>query len=107
MLKLKVGDKVNMSRGKDGGRSGVIEKIISSDLLAVVPGLNEYKKHVKPKAGQKGGIFTIPRPIVFSKLMLVCPNCSKETRVGIRIAGSEKVRFCKKCNKEIAVKKVK
>lgn len=107
MLKLKVGDKVKMIRGKDEGRVGIIERIISAKSLAVVPGLNEYKKHVKPKSGQKGGIFTIPRPIAFSKLMFTCPNCSKETRVGFRIAGSEKVRYCKKCNKEIMVKKGK
>ncbi len=105
MLKYKVHDKVNIISGKDKGRSGVIEKIYPKDALAVIPGLNEYKKHIKPSSGQKGGIVSIPRPISFSKFMLVCPNCSKETRVGFRLAGKEKVRFCKKCNKEIVLKK--
>lgn len=105
MLKIKVQDKVSIISGKDKGRSGVVEKVFPGSMKAVVPGLNEYKKHVKPQSGQKGGILSISRPIDFSKLMLVCPNCTKETKVGFRLAGKEKVRFCKKCNKEINLKK--
>jgi large subunit ribosomal protein L24 len=105
MLKFKVGDKVKLISGKDKDRSGTIEKIFRKSLLVVVPGLNEYKKHVKPRSGQKGGIMSIPRPITFSKLKLTCPNCSKETKVGFRLVGNEKVRYCKKCNKEITIKK--
>ncbi len=105
MLKFKVQDKVKIISGKDKGRSGVIEKVFPKTLSAVIPGLNEYKKHIKPRSGQKGGILSIPRPVDFSKLMLTCPNCSKETRVGFRLAGKEKVRYCKKCNKEISFKK--
>lgn len=105
MLKFKVHDKVKIISGKDKGRSGTIEKIFPGTLRAVIPGLNEYKKHVKPSSGQKGGILSIPRPIAFSKLMLTCPNCSKEAKVGFRLVGKEKVRYCKKCKKEITLKK--
>jgi len=105
MLKYKLQDKIKVISGKDKGRIGVIEKIFPSSLSAVVPGLNEYKKHIKPSSGQKGGILSISRPIGFSKFKLMCPNCSKETRIGFRLAGKEKVRYCKKCNKEITLKK--
>jgi large subunit ribosomal protein L24 len=105
MLKFKVGDKVNVISGKDKGRTGNIEKVIPGSMKAIVPGLNEYKKHLKPQSGRKGGIFPIPRAITFSKMKLICPNCSKETKVGFRFVGKEKVRYCKKCNKEITVKK--
>jgi large subunit ribosomal protein L24 len=105
MLKFKVQDKVKIISGKDKGRSGTVEKVFPKSLSAVIPGLNEYKKHIKPRSGQKGGILSIPRPIVFSKLKLTCPNCSKETKVGFRLVGKEKVRYCKKCNKEITFKK--
>lgn len=105
MLKFKVGDKVKITVGKDKGRTGNIEKILPKTGKAVVPGINEYKKHLKPASGRKGGIFPISRPIIFSKLKLVCPNCSKECRVGIRFANDEKVRFCKECEKEIQIKK--
>jgi len=105
MLKFKVGDKVKITSGKDKGREGTIEKVFSVAGKAVLPGLNEYKKHIKPSSGKKGGIFSIPRPIALSKLRLICPSCSKETKVGFRIAGDVKMRFCKKCGKEIAHKK--
>lgn len=105
MLKFKVGDKIKIISGKDKGRSGSIEKILPDVFKAVVPGLNEYKKHIKPSSGRKGGIFPISRPIALSKLVLSCPNCQKETRVGFRFVDKEKVRYCKKCNKEIVLKK--
>ncbi len=105
MLKFKVNDKVKVTSGKDKGREGNIERIIFGSFSAVVPGINEYKKHIKPRSGQKGGIVPIPRALPFSKIALVCPSCSKDTRVGFRTAGKEKVRFCKKCGKEISYKK--
>ena len=104
MLKFKVRDKVKIISGKDKGRTGSIEKILPQTFSVVIPGLNEYKKHVKPTSEQKGGIISISRPVYFSKIMLVCPNCSKVTKVGFRLVAKEKVRFCKKCKKEILIK---
>jgi len=107
MLKFKVGDKVGVAEGKDKGRNGSIEKIYPKRRSALIPGLNEYKKHVKPSSGQKGGIMTISREYPLSSLRIICPNCSKVTRVGFRLVGKEKVRFCRKCNKEILIKEKK
>ena len=87
--------------GKDKGRDGVIEKIFPKKNTVLVPGLNIYKKHVKNAPGQKGGIYEIPRPLHFAKIALICPSCKKATRIGINIVGNDKVRVCKKCNKEI------
>lgn len=101
MLKFKVGDKVKILAGKDKGQEGEIEKILSDKMMALVPGVNMYKKHVKGFQGQKGGIYDIPRPLSFAKIALVCPNCKKVTRVGFKIVGEEKLRVCKKCSREI------
>lgn len=100
-MKLKVGDTVKLMAGKDKGREGKIEKIIPGRSSVVVPGVNLYKKHVKGSQGQKGGIYDIPRPLNTAKIALICPLCKKPTRVGIRIVKNEKVRICRKCNKEI------
>lgn len=100
-MKLKVGDTVKLMAGKDKGREGKIEKIIPGRSSVVVPGVNLYKKHVKGSQGQKGGIYDIPRPLNMAKIALICPLCKKPTRVGIRIVKNEKVRICRKCNKEI------
>lgn len=104
MLKIKVGDKVKITSGKDKGREGSVERILAAQKLAVVPDINIYKKHVKGRPGQKGGIFDIPRPLPFAKLMVICPKCKKTARMGFRVVGSEKVRVCKVCGKEIESK---
>jgi large subunit ribosomal protein L24 len=101
MLKLKVGDTVKITAGKDKGREGKIEKIIPEVSKAVVPGVNLYKKHVKGFGDVKGGVYDIPRPLSFGKIALICPKCKKITRVGFKFAGTDKVRFCRKCRKEI------
>ena len=104
MYKLKAKDKVKVLSGKDKGREGEIERIISDKGLAVLPGINIYKKHVKGGQGQKGGIYDIPRPMSLGKLMLICPKCKKPARVGFKVLKNEKIRFCKKCSKQIDTK---
>lgn len=104
MLKLKTGDTVKITAGKDKGREGKIEKIFPKQTKALIPGVNIYKKHVKGSQGQKGGIYDIPRPLDFAKIALICPKCKKMTRVGFKIVDNNKSRVCKKCNKEIDTK---
>jgi large subunit ribosomal protein L24 len=103
-MKLKVNDLVKITIGKDKGREGKIEKILPKESKVVVPGVNIYKKHVKGFGEQKSGIYEIPRPLSLGKVALICPKCKKITRVGYKFAGTEKVRVCKKCGKEIDVK---
>jgi large subunit ribosomal protein L24 len=104
MLKLKKGDTVKITAGKDKGREGKIEKVLPVDQKVIVPGVNLYKKHVKGYGDVKGGVYDIPRALGFGKIALICPKCKKLTRVGFKFAGKEKVRFCKKCGKEIDTK---
>ncbi|KKQ51949.1 50S ribosomal protein L24 [Candidatus Woesebacteria bacterium RIFCSPHIGHO2_01_FULL_39_17] len=101
MLKFKVGDKVKITSGKDRAREGQIERIVAMGTRALVPGINIYKKHVKGVPGQKGGIYEIPRPVAFSNLAVVCPKCSKPTRVGFKVTDGGKVRICRKCGREM------
>ena len=104
MIKLKIGDTVKITAGKDSGREGKIEKVLVGDMKVIVPGVNLYKKHVKGTGDVKGGVYDIPRPLGFGKIALICPKCKKITRVGFRFAGTEKVRVCRKCDKEIDTK---
>ncbi|MBI3443536.1 50S ribosomal protein L24 [Candidatus Woesebacteria bacterium] len=107
MFKFKIGDTVKITRGKDKGREGTIEKIFPSGQKVLLPGINIYKKHLKKVTSRdgKGGIFDIPRPLSFASVTLICPNCKKATRVEFRIMGREKLRVCKKCKKGIDIKK--
>jgi len=50
----------------------------------VIPGINVYKRHLKGGTEQKAGRYDIPRPLDWSKIMLICPKCNKKTRVGFK-----------------------
>lgn len=101
-MKIKKNDTVKMLSGKDADKTGKILSVLASEKKVVVEGLNLMKKHVRPKReGDKGQRVEIPRKIDVSKVMLVCPKCSKPTRVAYKIEGEKKVRVCKKCKGEI------
>lgn len=97
-MKLKKGDEVKVLTGKDKGKTGKIEKVLRKENIIVVSGVNTYKRHLKSRGPKKpGGIIEIIKPIPAANVMLVCPNCKKQTRLGYKIQGEVKVRFCKKC----------
>lgn len=99
-MKLKVGDEVIITLGKDKGRQGKIERILPKDGRALLPNLNVYKRHKKGMPGRQGGIIEFSRPLPISSLVLICPHCSKKTRVGFKImADKKKLRVCKICKR--------
>ncbi len=99
-MKIKKGDKVKVIKGKDRGREGTVERALPKKRKVVVSGLNIYKKAVRPKKkGQKGGIVEVIKPLPVENVMLLCPNCSKPTRIGHQIDGGQKKRICKKCQR--------
>lgn len=98
-MKLKKGDKIIVITGKDKGRKGKIEKILPKLGKVLIPGINVYKKHLKPRGeGQKGGIIDIVKPLSISNVAFLCPKCGQQTRIGYQIDKSgNKVRICRKC----------
>lgn len=97
-MKLKKGDQVQVLIGKDKSRKGKIEKVFPKLGTVLIPGINVYKKHVKPQGeGKPGGIVDIVKPILVSKVALLCPKCGQQTRAGWQLNPSGKERICKKC----------
>ena len=104
MSRLKKNDKVKVISGKEKGRQGKVLKILTEKDSALVERLNFVKRHTRAggQASQQGGIIEKEAPIKLSKLLLVCPKCSKATRVGIRrLDDGERVRYCKKCDEQL------
>lgn len=104
MSVIRKDDKVKVLSGKEAGRQGKVIKIFTDKGKALVERINMVKRHTKPggKVGQQGGIIEKEAPLNLAKLMLVCPKCSKPSRVGIRqLESGERVRFCKKCSEQI------
>jgi large subunit ribosomal protein L24 len=107
-MKIVKSDKVKILIGKDKGRIGEVVRVFPKNMTIVVKGMNLFKKHVKPSQNQKGGIVEKERPLLISKVALVCPNCQKTTRVGFEIDKSgHKYRLCKKCHTMLIAKTVK
>ncbi|MCR4322992.1 MAG: 50S ribosomal protein L24 [Candidatus Azambacteria bacterium] len=101
-MKVKKGDKVIITAGKDRGKSGKIMQAIPSDGAVVVQSLNMRKVHIRPKKqGEKGQIISKESPLDVSNVMLICPQCSKPTRVGYQVSKGSKSRVCKKCKETI------
>lgn len=102
MLKIKIGDTVKVTSGKDKGREGKIEMVLPQRNSVVIPEVNMYKKHVKgQQGGVKAGMYDLPRPLNVAKIALICPNCKKVTRVGFKLEKDLKIRICLKCKKNI------
>lgn len=101
-MKIKKGDTVLVITGKDKNRRGKIIKVLPKINKIVVEGLNIVKKHLRPKrAGEKGQIVEISKPIDVSNVKLVCSKCGQPTRIGYKITEAGKLRICKKCGSEI------
>lgn len=98
-MEIKKGDTIKILNGKDSGKTGKVLHAYPKEGRVVVESLNLFKKRVRPKkAGQKGEIVSVPRPLCVSRVMIVCGNCKKAVRTGHRTEGNQKVRFCRKCN---------
>ncbi|MBI3589147.1 MAG: 50S ribosomal protein L24 [Candidatus Liptonbacteria bacterium] len=98
-MNLKKGDQVKIISGKDRGRVGSVLRVFVDDAKVTIEGQNLYKKRSRPKKqGDKGEVVMVPRPLAASKVMLVCKNCKKAVRSGMRFEGEIKVRYCKKCD---------
>jgi len=101
-MKIKTGDKIKMLSGKDKGKTGKVLQVSKKDDKIVVEGLNLRIKHQKAgRAGEKGQRIQFPAMINVSKVALLCPKCGQSSRIGYKIEGSEKIRFCKKCQAAI------
>jgi large subunit ribosomal protein L24 len=96
MFKFKVGDEVVVTAGKDKGKKSKIEKILKAENKVVAPSVNIYKRHRKATRNQASGIYEVTRPLPVANIAIICPKCSKQTRVGFEIEGKSKYRICKK-----------
>lgn len=97
MFKFKVGDEVLITAGRDKSKKGKIEKIFLKENKVVVAGVNTYKRHRKVTRTQPAGIYEISRPLPVANIAIICPKCSKVTRVAFLMEGKTKNRICKKC----------
>lgn len=102
-LEIKKGDKVEILKGKDKGKSGKVLKGFPSSRTVIVEGINLMKKHMRRRSEtEQGGIKELPAPLRMENVALFCSNCNKGVRFGVKVMEDKsKVRICKKCQQTI------
>ena len=85
MNRIKKGDHVVVTAGKDKGKRGDVVRVAGDKV--VVSNVNIIKRHTKPnpQLGQPGGVIEREAPIHISNVMLFNPATGKGERVGIKV----------------------
>ena len=85
MNRIKKGDHVVVTAGKDKGKRGDVVRVAGDKL--VVSNINVIKRHTKPnpQANQPGGVIEREAAIHVSNVMLFNPASGKGERIGTKI----------------------
>ena len=97
MSKIRKGDEVILTTGKDKGKRGTVLRILPTGHV-VVEGVNKAKKHTRPNPmkGINGGILEKEMPIDISNVALFNSATQKGERVGFKtLEDGRKVRVFK------------
>lgn len=97
MNKIRKGDEVIVTTGKDKGKRGVVLRVLDNDRV-VIEGVNRSKKHVKPNPmrGITGGIVEKEMSLHVSNVALYNSATQKADRVGFKLLeDGRKVRWFK------------
>jgi large subunit ribosomal protein L24 len=94
--KIKKGDRVIVTTGRDKGKRGEVRQVMPEDGRAIVAGVNLVRRHTRQTAQTEGGIITKESTIHLSNLAILDPKTGKPTRVGFKVLDDgRKVRVAK------------
>jgi large subunit ribosomal protein L24 len=98
-MHVRKGDTVVVIAGKDKGKRGRVQRVLSDKGRAVVERVNMIKRHTKPtQANPRGGILDKEGSIALSNLALWCGKCAAGRRARAELReGQKKRRVCVKC----------
>jgi large subunit ribosomal protein L24 len=106
-MKIKKGDHVVVTAGKDKGATGTVIASYPDKQKVLVQGVNMIKINKKVtnqgvRGAKEGGITTQEAPIHVSNVQLVDPETHKPTRVGYTVnEDGKKVRVSRASGKEV------
>jgi large subunit ribosomal protein L24 len=102
--KVKKGDRVVVTVGRDKGKSGEVLRVYPSESRVLITGVNIVKRHQRQTARVQGGIVSKEAPLHLSKIAHVDPKTGGPTRVGFkRLEDGRLVRFAKKSGEVLDV----
>jgi len=97
MRKIRKGDDVVVTTGRDKGKRGTVLRILDAEHV-LVEGANKVKKHQRPNPmkGITGGIVDQEMPLHVSNIAIFNPQTKKADRLGVRVLeDGKRVRFYK------------
>jgi large subunit ribosomal protein L24 len=95
-FKIKKGDRVVVTTGRDKGKSGEVLAVQRDRNRVLVQGVNLVKRHQKPSQTAQGGIIEKEASVHISNVAHIDPKTDQPTRVGYRLLDDgRKVRFAK------------
>ena len=101
-FKIKKGDKVVVTTGRDKGKEGEGLRVLREDDRVLVQGVNMVKRHTGPSQTSPGGIVEKEAPLHISNVAHIDPKSSKPTRVGYKLdKDGQKVRIAKRSGETI------
>ena len=83
--KIKKGDRVVVTAGRDKGKRGEVRQVMPTEGRAIVAGVNLVRRHTRQTPQTEGGIITKESTIHLSNLAILDPKTGKPTRVGFKI----------------------
>jgi len=93
-MKIKTGDKVMITSGKDKGKTGKVLQVFPKLQKVVVEGANEATKHLKKQGNVQGQKITFSSPVHVSNVQVV----------GKKSTGRVGYKFLEKDGKRIKVR---
>jgi large subunit ribosomal protein L24 len=97
-MRIRKNDTVLVTKGKDRGKQGVVQRTFKDQDKVVVEGINIVKRHTKAQGMSGAGIIEKEMPLSVSNVMLICPHCLAPTKIAFKELGDgSKGRVCKKC----------
>ena len=100
-------DNVVVISGNSAGKQGKVLKVFPETSKVIIENVNLVKRHSRPsQKNPQGGVVQKEGPISASNVLVICPKCSKPTRIGHQhitdaTSGKKKtMRLCKQCNEQ-------
>ena len=103
-MKIHKNDTVMIIAGNSRGKSGKILKVFRDERRVIVEGVNIIRRHTRPsQRNPQGGIVQKESSINAANVMVICPKCSKPSRLGHRqvkestTGRKHMMRVCRSC----------
>jgi large subunit ribosomal protein L24 len=102
-MRIRKNDQITVIQGKEKGKKGRVMKVYPDEQKVLVEKINYQTVYLRrSQQNPKGGVAKVEGKIHISNVTLVCPRCSKPSRVQYSLlADGSKQRTCKHCHEII------